>query len=163
SSTGEEPYTLIMVLEEFRKRYPNLKYNLLASDVSLRVMQTAYNGIYTVDKIAGINNELKRNYFLRSKIQQELVRIKPQFRRNVTYKRINLINDSFGLHPHGFDVIFCRNVLIYFDKQRQESVIRKFAAHLRPGGLLFLGHSESIMGMDVPFKQIRPTTYQRIG
>ncbi|RAW00511.1 CheR family methyltransferase [Pseudochryseolinea flava] len=161
-STGEEPYTTVMVLEEFRKKNPHFKYNLLASDVSMRVMQTAYQGIYTLDKIAGVPHEIRREYFLRSKVQPDVVRIKPQFRKNISYKRINLMNDSFGLNSNMFNIIFCRNVLIYFDKQRQEAVIRKFANHLRPGGILFLGHSESIMGMNVPFRQIRPTTYERI-
>jgi chemotaxis protein methyltransferase CheR len=67
---------------------------------------------------------------------------------------------KFGLSKNGFDIIFCRNVLIYFDKATQERVIRKFCFHLKPGGLLFLGHSESIIGMDLPLRQIRPTVYR---
>ncbi|MBT1707489.1 protein-glutamate O-methyltransferase CheR [Fulvivirgaceae bacterium PWU5] len=159
-SSGEEPYTLVMVLEEFRKRNPAFNYSLLASDVSIRMIQAAFKGVYTLDKIAAISNEMRRAYFLRSKVQPDLVRVKPEYRKKINYRRINFMDDGFGLIKHDYDIIFCRNVLIYFDKATQERVIRKFAEHLRPGGLLFLGHSESIMGMNVPFRQLRPTVYQ---
>lgn len=159
-SSGEEPYTLIMVLEELKNKYPQFMYSLLASDVSIRVMQEAFRGIYTMDKIATLPIEKKRSYFLRSKQQPDLVRVKPVFRKKIAYKRINLMDDSFGLLKNDYDIIFCRNVLIYFDKATQEKVIRKFIQHLKPGGLLFLGHSESTLGMDLPLKNIRPTVYQ---
>jgi chemotaxis protein methyltransferase CheR len=159
-SSGEEPYTLVMVLEEFRRRNPAFSYSLLASDVSIRMIQAAFKGVYTLDKIAAISNEMRRLYFLRSKTQPELVRVKPEYRKKIHYRRINFMDDGFGLIKHDYDIIFCRNVLIYFDKATQERVIRKFAEHLRPGGYLFLGHSESIMGMNVPFRQLRPTVYQ---
>lgn len=162
-SSGEEPYTLVMVLEEFKKMNPQFGYSLLASDVSIRVIQSAFKGIYTLDKIATLPNEMKRSYFLRSKTQPELVRVKPEYRRKIAYRRINFMDDGYGLVRHDYDIIFCRNVLIYFDKATQEKVIRKFISHLRPDGLLFLGHSESIMGMDLPLKQVRPTVYQVTG
>jgi chemotaxis protein methyltransferase CheR len=159
-SSGEEPYTLMMVLEEYKKRFPEITYNLLASDISQRVMQSAYQGIYTLDKMGTISQELKRSYFLRSKTNPHLLRVKPQYRKKIRYKRINLMDSGFGILKADYDIIFCRNVLIYFDKEKQEEVIRKFCKHLKPGGLLFLGHSESIMGMQLPLKQIKPTVYQ---
>ena len=159
-SSGEEPYTILMVMEEFRRRHPHFSYNLLASDVSIRMVQTAFKGVYKSDRIAGLPLELKRSYFLRSKTQDDLFRIKPEHRKKIIYKRINFMDDGYGLLKHDYDIIFCRNVLIYFDKQTQENVIRKFISHLRPGGLLFLGHSESIMGMEMPLRQIQPTVYQ---
>lgn len=161
-SSGEEPYTLVMLLEELRRKYAQFNYSLLASDVSIRVMQEAYKGIYSIDKIAALPIEKKRAFFLRSKTQPDLVRVKPEFRKKISYKRINLMDDSFGLLRHDYEIIFCRNVLIYFDKPTQERVIRKFIQHLKPGGLLFLGHSESTLGMDLPLKNIRPTVYQVI-
>lgn len=161
-SSGEEPYTLVMLLEELRRKYAQFNYSLLASDVSIRVMQEAFKGIYPIDKIAALPIEKKRAFFLRSKTQPDLVRVKPEFRKKISYKRINLMDDSFGLLRHDYEIIFCRNVLIYFDKPTQERVIRKFIQHLRPGGLLFLGHSESTLGMDLPLKNIRPTVYQVI-
>jgi len=159
-SSGEEPYTLVMVMEEFRKRNPQFSYNIIASDVSIRMIQSAFNGIYSFDKIAGVPADLKRLYFLRSKTQPDVVRVKPEYRKRINYKRINFMDESYGLLKQDYDIIFCRNVLIYFDKPTQERVIRKFISHLRPGGLLFLGHSESIMGMNVPLRQIQPTVYQ---
>lgn len=159
-STGEEPYTIIMSLEEYKKRNPQITYTLLASDISLRVIQTSFQGIYTIDKIAAIPIELKRNYFIRGKVNPDLVRVKPLYRRKINYKRVNLMNESYGLLKNDYDIIFCRNVLIYFDKVKQEEVIRKFCSYLKPGGLLFLGHSESIIGMKLPLVQVKPTVYQ---
>ncbi len=161
-STGEEPYTLMMVLEEFKNRHPSFTYSLIASDVSTRVIQAAHHGIYHSDRIADVPVELKRSYFLRSKKKDDnLVRVKPEFRKKITYRRINLMDNSYEMSKGSLDIIFCRNVLIYFDKQTQEKVIKKFTACLRPGGLLFLGHSESLMGMNVLMKQLRPTIYQQ--
>lgn len=159
-STGEEPYTLIMALEEFRRKSPDITYNILATDVSTRVIQTAFQGIYDIEKIAPVPMELKRSYFLRSKSNPRLVRVRPEFRKKLQFKRINFMDNSYGLNKSDFDIIFCRNVLIYFDKVTQEKVILKFCSHLKPGGLLFLGHSESIIGMTLPLRQIRPTVYR---
>jgi chemotaxis protein methyltransferase CheR len=161
-STGEEPYTLIIVLEEFKKRHPGFTYSLLASDISTRVIQTAYAGIYHQDRIADIPADVKRAYFLRSKDKESgLVRVKPEFRKKITYRRINLMDHNYGMTKRDLDIVFCRNVLIYFDKPTQEKVIKKFSGHLRNGGLLFLGHSESLMGMNIPLKQVKPTIYQQ--
>jgi chemotaxis protein methyltransferase CheR len=162
-STGEEPYTIIMSMEEYKKQNPEVTYSLLASDVSTRVIQTAHQGIYEIEKIEPVPLELKRSYFLRSKSNPKLVRVKPQFRKKIQFKRINFMDHSYGMTKGEFDIIFCRNVLIYFDKATQERVINKFCSHLKPGGLLFLGHSESIIGMDLPLKQIRPTVYRYEG
>lgn len=158
-STGEEPYTIIMTMEEFRKQYPNTSYSLLASDLSVRVLQTAHQGIYDLEKIDPVPIDLKRSYFLRSKTDPKLVRIKPQYRRKVQFRRINFMASQYGLLKNDLDFIFCRNVLIYFDKETQERVINRFCDHLKPGGLLFLGHSESIIGMHLPLRQLRPTVY----
>ena len=159
-STGEEPYTMIMAMEEFRKKSPETTYSILATDVSTRVIQTAYQGIYDIEKIAPVPLELKHNYFLRSKTNPRLVRVRPEYRKKLQFRRINFMDSSFGLNKADYDFIFCRNVLIYFDKTTQEKVIMKFCSHLKPGGLLFLGHSESIIGMSLPLRQIRPTVYR---
>jgi chemotaxis protein methyltransferase CheR len=159
-SSGEEPYTILMTLEEYKKQHPETTYSLLASDISIRVMQTAYQGIYELEKVDPVPIDLKRKYFLRSKANPHLVRVKPQFRKKVQFRRINFMHDQYGLTRCDFDVIFCRNVLIYFNKTVQERVINNFCHHLKPGGLLFLGHSESIIGMNVPLTQVRPTVYR---
>jgi chemotaxis protein methyltransferase CheR len=158
-STGEEPYTIVMTLEEYKKKNPEINYSLLASDVSTRVIQKAYQGIYEIEKIDPVPLELKRSYFLRSKTNPNLVRVKPEYRKKLQFKRINFNDNKYNLLKADYDIIFCRNVLIYFDKQTQELVIINFCDHLKPGGLLFLGHSESIIGMAVPLKQIHPTVY----
>lgn len=159
-STGEEPYTLLMVLEEFKRKYPMFNYSILATDVSFRVLQAAYQGIYSGDKVRVLPLETQRKYLLRSKAQPDLYRIKPEYRKKIAYKRINLMDDVYPVTPNEFHIIFCRNVLIYFSKQVQEKLIRNFSSHLHGQGVLFLGHSESMMGMEVPFKQLRPTIYQ---
>ncbi|HEX6225675.1 MAG TPA: CheR family methyltransferase, partial [Chryseolinea sp.] len=123
-SSGEEPYTIVMVMEEFRQRNAQFSYNLLASDVSIRMIQTAFKGVYTTDRIMTLPLALKRAYFLKSKTQPDLVRIKPEYRKRISYKRINFMDSGYGLLKHDYDIIFCRNVLIYFDKATQESVIR---------------------------------------
>jgi chemotaxis protein methyltransferase CheR len=158
-STGEEPYTIIMSMEEYRKRNLNVNYSILASDVSMRVIQTAHNGIYEIEKINPVPIELKRTYFLRSKSNPNIVRVKPEYRKKIQFRRINFMDQQYGLRHQEFDIIFCRNVLIYFDKANQERVIRQFCNHLKPGGLLFLGHSESIIGMKLPLRQVNPTVY----
>ncbi|MDJ1469004.1 CheR family methyltransferase [Cytophagaceae bacterium DM2B3-1] len=161
-STGEEPYTIIMEMEEYKKRHPDFSYSLLASDISIRALQAAYQGIYEQSKISSIPLDIRRTYFLQSKTDPHVFRIKPFYRKKIIYKRINLMEDSFGLLKADYDIIFCRNVLIYFNKLTQEEVIGKLCQHLRPGGLLFLGHSESILGMQLPLKQIKPTLFQKI-
>lgn len=158
-STGEEPYTIVMTMEEYKKKNPEVNYSLLASDVSTRVIQKAYQGIYEIEKIDPVPLELKRSYFLRSKTNPNLVRVKPEYRKKLQFKRINFNDNKYNVLKADYDIIFCRNVLIYFDKPTQERVINNFCDHLKPGGLLFLGHSESIIGMSVPLKQIHPTVY----
>jgi len=159
-STGEEPYTIVMMMEELKKQITSTAYHLLATDVSVRALQTAFQGIYPLERIDPVPLHLKQNYFLRSRANPKVVRVKPEFRKRIQFKRLNLMNEDFGIAPADLDVIFCRNVLIYFDKKIQEKVIRKFCRHLKPGGLLLLGHSESMVGMTVPLKQVRPTVYQ---
>ena len=159
-SSGEEPYTIIMALEEFRKQQADFTYSILASDVSTRVIQAAHQGIYDIEKTAPIPLDMKRRYFLKSVTNPNIVRVKPEFRKKIQFRRINFMDNEFGILKSDLDIIFCRNVLIYFDKVTQERVINKFCSLLRPGGLLFLGHSESIIGMDLPLIQLQPTVYK---
>lgn len=162
-SSGEEAYTILMVLEEFRKTSGSFSFSITASDISTRALQAAYQGIYSLDRIRMLPDYLKRSYFLKSKDSNNpLVRIKPEYRKKIRYKRINLVYDFNMPVPISFDIIFCRNVLIYFDKATQEKVVKRLAKYLRPNGLLFLGHSESTMGMKVPFTQVSPTIYRYV-
>jgi len=161
-SSGEEPYTTAIVLEECALRHSGLRYSITASDISTRVLERAVKGIYDERVASVIPMNLRKRYLLRSKNQENpTVRIDPALRAKVLFKRVNLTEDVLEVEPD-FDVIFCRNVLIYFDRKTQEQVIRKLVAKLRPGGYLFIGHSESIYHMDLSLQQVKPTVFRRI-
>lgn len=158
-STGEEPYTIIMVLEEHRRSDASFAYQLTATDISTKVLGHALNAVYEEDKIKLVPYDYKKRYFLKNRdTAKKFVRIKPEFRKKVSFERLNLMDEDFGL-PQKFNVIFCRNVIIYFDRRTQEKLIGKFYRQLKPGGILFLGHSETMTGMDIPFKTLAPTVY----
>lgn len=163
-SSGEEPYTLSIVMQEFQRKNPGAinGYSVLATDVSTKVLNRAAGAVYQLDSVKNLPMDIKRRYFLRSKNRDDkLIRVKPEVRKYVSFARLNFMDDDFGFRDT-IQMIFCRNVLIYFDKPTQESVIRKFLRYLEPGGFLFLGHSETIFGMNLPFKNVAPTVFQRI-
>jgi len=159
-STGEEPYTIAMVLQDASARY-GFDYRIVGSDISTKALQKAVDAIYKESAISVISMEMRKRYFLRGKDKTfPRVRIIPSLRSKVQFKRLNLMDNIFETDP-AFDLIFCRNLLIYFDRTTQEAVLRKLAAKLRLGGYLFIGHSESIYSMNLPLRQIRPTIFQR--
>lgn len=160
-STGEEPYTLSIVLAEFALASPGFRYSITATDISTRVLSLAKNGVYPEERLGGMAAELKRRYFLRSKDRtKKLVRLAPEVRRGIDFRRLNFM-EAFAF-PEPMDVIFCRNVMIYFDRNTQEQLLGKFCNQLRSGGHLFIGHSESLTGMDLPLRQHAPTVYRRV-
>lgn len=160
SSSGEEIYTIAMVLEEFMQNHSGLDYQILGTDISTRILQKAKQAIYPMDRVDVVNKELKKKYLMRSKdASKNLVRIKAKLRAHTQFSRLNLMDNTYHV-PKDFDFVFCRNVLIYFDRKTQEQVINKICKHIVKGGFLFLGHSESITGQNVPLKQIKPTIYQ---
>jgi len=159
-STGEEPYTMAMVLSDFAERNNGFKFQILATDVSTEVLEQGANAVYKMEKVDPVPLEMKRKYMLKSKNKEKpVVRMNNEMRNLVTFKRLNFL-DNFKL-PEKMDVIFCRNVIIYFERELQKEIIMKFYDHLHPGGYLFLGHSESLNGLDLPFVQFRPTVYQK--
>lgn len=162
SSSGEEPYTIAMCIEEFNSTNSRmLNYSILGTDISVEILDKAADAVYNEDRIANIPLSLKRKYFLRNKDKAlKLVRVTPALRNKVRYKRLNLMDNVYSV-PEKYDVIFCRNVLIYFDKATQEKVINKLCENLKVGGLLFLGHSESIIGQNIPVTQIKPAIYKK--
>ena len=160
-STGEEPYTLAMVLHEFQEGHRNFDYQILASDISTAVLQKAAMAVYDMQRINGIPLILKKKFFLKSKDNQKpSVRIIPSLRKKVQFQRINFMERLQEVDTQ-FDVIFCRNVLIYFDRPTQQEVVQKLSGKLKPGGYLFIGHSESLYQLDLPIVQIKPTIYQK--
>jgi len=161
-SSGEEPYTIAMVMEEYGNKHKPLDYSILGTDLSTRVLKMAKNAIYSDQRATGIPMELRKKYLLKSKDpSKKLVRIVPELRNRTYYKRLNFMDAAYQVNEK-FDIIFCRNVLIYFDREIQEQVINKLCRNLRPGGFFFLGHSESIMRMNVPLEQIKPTIFRRV-
>lgn len=161
-STGEEPYTLAMVLQQFAERCPGFDFRILATDISTRVLEKARLAVYGEERVRAVPEPLLRKYFLRSKDRDEkLVRIVPELRRRVLFERLNFM-EAFSIRGE-FDVIFCRNVIIYFDRSTQERLIGRFIEHLHADGHLFLGHSETLSGHDLPLKAVYPTVYRNSG
>jgi len=160
-STGEEVYTIAVSLSESKINYPNLDYDILGTDISNKVLKHAAQAIYKEERIFNIPLVQKKKYFLKSKdASTKLVRLVPFIRNHVRFARLNFMDTSYNI-KETFDVIFCRNVLIYFDRETQVKVINRLCRHLKPGGFFFLGHSESITNMDVPLTQIKPTFFKR--
>ncbi len=160
-STGEEPYTLAMVLNEAKARFNELHYSILATDVSSGVLQTAITGIYDHEKAEPIPMRLRKKYLLRSKdLQKNLIRMAPQLRACIQFRQANLMKDDLRAKER-MDIIFCRNVIIYFARPVQEKVLNRLCRHLNPGGFLFIGHSETLSGMDIPLAQVASTIYQK--
>ena len=163
-STGEEPYTIAMVLQNFADENPKyrLNYSILATDISQEVLTTGYNAVYTEDKVEPVPYPMKKKYLLRSKVKNKrLVKLVPEVRNRIQFKMLNFMDNQYPLNKQ-VDIVFCRNVIIYFDKPTQESIINKLCNTIRPGGYFFQGHSESIQGFNVPLKPIYPTIYQKI-
>lgn len=160
-SSGEEPYTIAIVLKEFLKDHPEVDFEIFGTDISMRILQKAALAIYQEDRVTGIPLELKRRYFLKSKDPlDKTVRLIPEIRSKVVFNRMNLMDQYYDVDKD-FDIIFCRNVLIYFDRTAQQNVINKLSSRLKADGYFFLGHSESITNMRVPLRQIKPTVFRK--
>ncbi len=160
-STGAEAYTLAMVLSEMSPALPG--FSILGTDICTDVLKTAAGAIYPSSMAAPIPLPLRQRYLLRSKDPrtQDAFRIAPELRRSVRFGRLNLMDASYGVDT-GMHVIFCRNALIYFDRQAQRKVTSQLCRHLTPGGYLFLGHAESVTGFDLPLQQVGATIFRRL-
>ncbi|MGC3999648.1 MAG: protein-glutamate O-methyltransferase [Anaeromyxobacter sp.] len=154
-STGEEPYTLAMVLAE----QPGLRFRILATDLSEGVLRQAAEATYPEPLIAPIPLPLRRKYLMRSVADPEVVKVRRSLRATVGFQQLNLLAPSYAVGGR-LDVIFCRNVFIYFDRPTQGEILRRFEAALGPGGYLFMGHSESINGQAGAFQAVAPTVYR---
>jgi chemotaxis protein methyltransferase CheR len=161
-STGAEPYTIAMVLADYARTQSNLRGSILATDLCTEVLRTAIKGIYPEQMMGPVPPAARSAYVLRSKDRsRSLVRIVPELRALVQFGRLNLMDRDYPV-DRDMDVIFCRNILIYFDKPTQEGVLRRLCDHLRPGGYLFLGHSETLAGFDLPLQVVGTTVFRRI-
>lgn len=159
-STGEEPYTLAMVLHDHLGEFDQIK--ILGTDVSTQVLEKASMAIYDEERILPVPAKLKMKYLLKSKDRErKLVRIVPELRRLIEFRRINFMDHNYEINEI-FHAVFCRNVIIYFDRPTQEAIIEKICRSLMKGGFLFVGHSESLFNMDLPLVQVAPSTYRKI-
>jgi len=161
-SSGQEPYTLAMVLSEFAAGRPGFDFQILATDISTRVLEKAINAVYPEELLNPVPQSLKKKYLLRSKDRSsKVVRIVPELRRKVTFRRLNFLEGDFGLREP-LDIIFCRNVIIYFDRQTQERLLQRFYGHMRADAHIFMGHSETLSGFNVPLVSVYPTVYRKL-
>lgn len=158
-SSGEEPYTLAIVLSEFKKNFPDFDFQITGTDISQRMLMKAFTGIYSDERVANMDTGLKEKYFLKSKdTLKKTVRVVPELRSKVHFQKLNFMDDVYP-QEYEFDMIFCRNVLIYFDRATQENVIWKLCSKLKSGGFFFIGHSESISNFNVPLRQLKSTIF----
>jgi len=158
-SSGEEPYTLAMLLAEYQAKQQGFDFTILATDISSEILAKAKRAVYTMDKVDDIPMEMRKKYLLKSK-KNPLFKIDAPLRNKIQFQRLNFM-DSFQL-PEEQDIIFCRNVVIYFDRQTQVVLFNKFCNNLKQGGYLFIGHSESLSGMTLPLRQVAPTVFQKV-
>ncbi len=162
-SSGEEPYTLAIVLNEFASQNPGFNFTIMATDISTRVLDKAKTGIYEERQIAMIPLSLKQKYFLRSKDRKkEQVRVAPQLRSLIAFQWLKLMDEKYMMRGGSIDAIFCRNVIIYFDRNTQCELLKRLCRYIRNDGYLFLGHSETVHGFDLPLVRMASTIYRKV-
>ncbi|MGH9627548.1 MAG: CheR family methyltransferase [Bryobacteraceae bacterium] len=160
SSTGEEPYSIALSLLEKLGSAAVPEPQILATDISTRVLEIARRGAYSSERLAGLPRDWVRKYFLRGERSlRDTYQIRADVRAKISFSRVNLTAPFPMGEP--FAVVFCRNVMIYFNKETQTDVVNRLAACLEPGGYLFVGHAESLSGIDQPLKYVRPAVYQK--
>lgn len=160
-STGAEPYTMAMVTQAFAERRNDTDYTIVATDLSTDVLQTARDGVYSQHLLEPTPPDLRRQYVMQAvDARRRQVRISPVLRAKVAFGRMNLMDDSYPV-GEPFDIVFCRNVMIYFDKETQAKVLQRLCATLKPGGYLMIGHAESIAGVDLPVTTVANTIFRK--
>jgi chemotaxis protein methyltransferase CheR len=161
AASGEEAYSLAIALAEFARSRPGFAWTVHASDISRRMLDRCRMGIYESEKVVLPAHDLLPRYFQRGHGEREgFYRVKPDLRRLVSVEHVNLFQNSYPL-PRGLDVIFCRNVMIYFDVDSRRELVERLYEQLAPGGHLFVGHSESLLGLRHRFKTAWPGVYVR--
>ncbi|MDH3393819.1 MAG: protein-glutamate O-methyltransferase [Desulfobulbaceae bacterium] len=159
-SSGEEPYTLAMVMEDFASGNSGMQYRIRATDISTKVLAQAQRAVYPEDRVAKVPPAYLKRFFQKGVGKsQGFVRVKDQLRRKVNFERFNLMDDLYCQEP--VDIIFCRNVMIYFNSVTQQALVDKFYRCLAPGGHLFIGHSESLTSIKHKFSQVASTAYRK--
>ncbi len=160
-SSGEEPHSIAMVAHDVLANHPRVELKLLATDLSVQMLSKAKLGVYDTHRVGTVPAAYKNRYLM--KVQHEgqaVLQLIPELRRTITFSRFNLMTKTFPFR-HRFHIVFCRNVMIYFDRPTQQTLVNQYAAQLRPGGYLMIGHSESLNGLDHPLTYVEPTVYRR--
>ena len=158
-SSGEESYTLQILLQEYFK---DKRWNtqMLASDVSKKVLGIAHNGVYSAESLQVMPKDWIKTYF--EPYERDFYRTKDSVKKEILYRKINLMDENLDrMFTKKFHVIFCRNVMIYFDEATRDKLVSKFYNMIEPGGYLFIGHSERIDSVRVPFKFVMPAVYKK--
>jgi chemotaxis protein methyltransferase CheR len=160
-STGEEPYTMAITLAEHFNQLQNKTFSIFASDLSTKAIYKASRGIYDIEEIETLPEHLKKKYFQRGRGKYEdFVRVKPILKQYVEFRRHNLLKRLES--EENFDVIFCRNVMIYFDYETKQKVVKRLSEKLNDGGYFVSGHSESLSVIEHPFEMVKPTIYKLV-
>lgn len=160
-SSGEEPYTLSIVLSEYYSRVSG-DFSVLATDISTRVLEKAQQAVYPEEAVEPVPKKLLHKYFLRGKGHRTgFCRVAPELRRHVTVSRLNLVEGRQFALKTKMDIIFCRNVIIYFDRETQTRLFEKFFEQLAPGGYMFIGHSETLHGISKDFIPVATSVYRK--
>ena len=160
SSSGEECYTIAMYLAEHFPLAQRWDWRIIGSDISTKVLAAAQRAVYAEERVKTIPREWLRKYFQKGVDRWEgHYRVKPDLAGRVSFRQLNLI-ETYE-HSQSFELIFCRNVMIYFDRQTQEQLVNRLCRFLVPQGHLLIGHSESLNGLNVPLRCVRPSIYQR--
>ena len=161
ASSGEEPYTIAIVLAEHLRAYPSIEWEITASDISRRMLAEAKQGIYRMDAVQPVPPELLKRYFQKGIGERAgTCRIKPEIQVRMRFERINLFQAEYPVIPKQH-VIFCRNVMIYFDPPSRATAVHRLTRHLSSGGYLVVGHSESLLGIRHGLQPIKQGIYHR--
>lgn len=163
-STGEEVYSIACTVEKFKELYniPSLKYQITGVDISDGVVKKAERGVFAGDIMGNVSEEYKHKYFYISKNKSPvLFKAAPELIRNTNFRLMNLMNTPYHFE-YLFDIIFCRNMLIYFSKQNQERICRSLCSCLTDSGFLFIGHSESLLDFKLPLHTVSSAVYKKI-
>jgi len=163
SSTGAEAYSIAMLLADMTAQQRDFRFAVLGTDISSDVLDQGRRAVYPADQVVPVPSAMHSRYIMHARrpaLRPE-VRIVPELRRLVRFERLNLMDAAYPFDKD-VDIIFLRNVLIYFEKQDQAAVVTRLVNHLRPGGYLLLGHSESMIGTSVTMRQVAPAVFQRV-
>jgi len=160
-SSGEEPHSIAMVALDVLQHHPGVELKILATDLSRRALHRAMAGVYELHRVGTVPPELKQQFLHPVSVDgQTMLQLVPQLRQAITFARFNLMTPTFPF-KNKFDVIFCRNVMIYFDRPTQQTLVGKLASQLHPGGYLLIGHAESLNAVEHQLAYIEPTVYRK--